>query len=747
MRATHWIGLLLLAAGLLIAAFSWNQNRPSAETEPRAPAVVGADREPTASSAPDALRPSGDGSERIALDNAVESAATAPQLDALGTPPLGGARTGVWVKVVDEHHTPLEGVRVVLRIASRPRGKPEAMGTSDADGRVWLAAQLVADMAERRVEPAGPGTQVDGVTFDPAQLGDESVLLVLSDGAGLDVHVIDEGGASAEGALVRLVAPQDHDGAHGRWESIDAAVIAEGRVRGGVCSFERLTADTDLLVQVLAPVPLGTASLRARTPGPGQRASAEVRYSAEDLVLLGTLTGDLQEADWGWSLFQPVPTRGPLSGQRADLDVAADGRFVVRLGPDVRRGLGAAVCLVLHRGWSLLEAVELPPVAGPGSVTLAPVDTAESILCAGRAVLRGEGDFESVSLNVAGSRPNTAPQQLFAAEWAEIDDQGNYSIRGRVPTSWRWELSTSTPGWKVVAPASFRPGDADHDVVLELQGATRAGRLVPGQTLAASEDWAEHLLVRLNQTDGSREHYEFLEPDGSFDVRLPLEEIQSVSVLAKWHDRPVLEWHVVPGTPLVLDLPAELRLVALDVRGADGEPHKARAVPPPGDWAAWYQPLSDAPLVLLLDQPSHDVVVRGEGYRDLLLTGVDGARRVDLLARGVPFRLRALDLPELGPEYRLRPILSRGPKAASNFENLVALDSNGEASMEANGVGEFYVHLQVERVLNSMRMAYLLDGESNPRIHVREPAEGEDPAVFTVTFDRERILELAAVVR
>lgn len=746
MGAKHWIGLIVVALGVVLGAFLLRGRAPEGEGvrvgPPEQTDVAGA-----AEVALESVRSRDDAGERIALGGSAGS--TSAVLSAGGPAALEvtGIRSGVWVQVVDEQRTPIEGVRVVLRIASQPRGKPEAVGTSAADGRVWLAAQLVADAAERRVEPAGPGAQVDGVTFDPAQLGDEPVLLVLSAGAALDVSVVDEGGGSAEGALVRLVAPEDHDGAHGRWDAIDAAVMADGRVRGGVCSFERLPADTDLLVHVLAPVPLGTASLRARTPGPGQRASAEVRYSAEDLVLLGALTGDLQDADWGWSLFVPAPLRASPFGQRDDLHVAEDGRFVVRLGPDVWQGLGADVCLVLHRGWGLLEAVELPSVAGPGSVNLAPVDTAESILCAGRAVLRGEGDVESVSLNVAGSRPNTAPRVLFAAEWAEIDARGNYSFHGRVPASWRWELTTSTPGWRVVEPASFRPGDADHEVVLEWQGGTRAARLVPGPTLAASEGWAEHLLVRLNETDGSRDHYEFLEPDGSFDVRLPLEEIQSVSVLAKWHDRPVLEWHVVPDTPLVLDLPAELRLVALDVRGADGEPHKARALPPPGDWAAWYQRPADSPLVLLFDQPSHDVVVRGDGYRDLLVTGVDGDRRVDLVARGVPLRLRALDLPELGPEYRLRPILSRGPKAASNFENLVALDSNGEASMEANGVGEFYVHLQVERVLTSMRMAYLLDGESNPRIHVREPAEGEGLAVFTVTFDRERILEMAAAGR
>lgn len=109
--------------------------------------------------------------------------------------------------------------------------------------------------------------------------------------------------------------------------------------------------------------------------------------------------------------------------------------------------------------------------------------------------------------------------------------------------------------------------------------------------------------------------------------------------------------------------------------------------------------------------------------------------------------MRALDLPELDKEYRLRPILSRGPKAAANFENLVAPDSSGEAVVEANGLGEFYVYLQVERVSSSMRMAYLVDGDSNPRIHVREPADGEAPAVFTLNFDRQRVLDILATMR
>ncbi|MBI1382237.1 MAG: hypothetical protein GC161_14260 [Planctomycetaceae bacterium] len=739
MGARQWIVLLVVALGLVLGAVLLRGKAPAVEgvrVGPPQQAEVAAEEVSL-----EAVRAREDAGERVALEGAEGSSSALPAANEPASPEVTGVRTGVWVKVVDEQRTPIEGVRVVLRAASQPRSKPESIGTSAADGRVWLTAHFVANTAERRVEPAGPGTQVDGVTFDPAQLGDEPVLLVLSAGAGLDVHVVDEGGASAEGALVRLVAPQDHDSAYGHWDAIDAALLAEGRVRGGVCSFERLPAETDLLVHVEAPVPLGVVSLRARTPGAGQRASAEARFSAEDLVLLGSFHGDRDVADWGWSLFDPAPTRGHPNRQRESLAVGEDGQFVVRLGPDVWRNLGQAVCLVLYRGWDLLEAVELPPVAGPGTLTLSPVDTAEGILCAGRAVVRGEGNFEDVNLNVAGGPGSLAPRTLFAGGWAEIDDRGNYSFGGRVPSTWRWELTTNTPGWKVSERAVFRPGDRDHEVVLERLTANRAARLVPGAALAASDGWAEHLLVQVNQTDGSQNHREFVDPDGSFNLRIPVEEIQSLTVLAKWHDRPLLEWHVVPDAPLVLDLPAQLRLVALDVRGADGKPHKAKAIAPPGDWSSWYERPPETPLVLLLDRVSHDVFVRGEGYRDHLVAGVDGPRRVDLVARGVPLLLRALDPPELGSEYRLRPILSRGPKAASNFENLAALDSSGVVAVEANGLGEFYVHLQVERVMASMRMAYLVDGDSSPRIHVREPVEGEGPAVFSLTFDWERVLK------
>ncbi|MBI1382238.1 MAG: hypothetical protein GC161_14265 [Planctomycetaceae bacterium] len=740
------VGLVVLALGLLLGWWFWTGVRPTGDGGRRETAVV-ADGTIAEGAEPVPVRAADVVGSRVQLEDETSSALAGALGVANTAEASSGHSGGVWVKVVDEQNAPTADIRVAMRSAARPGGKPESVGTSGADGLVWLALRWETDASERRVERAGPAPRVDRVTFDPAQLGDEPVLFVLSAGAGLDVHVIDEGGGSAEGALVRLVSPADHDSVFGGMDALDAAVMVEGRVRDGVCHFARLPADTDLLLHVQAPPPLGPMSLRTRTAISGRRSLVEARYSADDVVLLGELRGDFTSARWRWSLFAPTAEGSAAMQPTNPLHVAENGHFVVRMAPDVFGALGPGVCLVVHRGSDLLEAVELPPSLGAGVVRLDPMDAALSNLCSGTVHLDPEGDPKTVRLSVSGIRSPGDPTGFSAARTVQPDGEGRFSLHGRGPSLWKWKLHCISDDWEVAEPAGFEAGVADHRLRLVRAGGPPMGRLLPGPALAASNDWADHVRVVMHASDGADDRQLYVESDGRFQVLGSLEDVSTVSVWTKWHERPILEWGVTPGAPLDVELPPDLRLVRLDVRGDGGNRLKAKAIDPLNEEAGWYQRTAESPLVVLLHLPAQDVLVQAEGYRDTLVRAVSEHRRVDLAERGVSLILRASDLPELPEEFRLRPILARGPQAAPDFGSKLEFDSQGVAAVVVSGTGEFYVHLQLERVTPSMRAVQIVGGEESPRIQVSEVSQGHGPMEFALTFDRARILEALAALR
>lgn len=656
---------------------------------------------------------------------------------------------GVWVQVVDDQGRPLEGVDVVLRDTAHPEWSPTSEATSDASGRLWMSTAYRVNPGTWRVEPAGPGGAEAGVAVTSSGYGDEPVLLVLDVGAGLDVHVVDERGTDTDGTVVQLVMAADFDAQHGYLPLIHRSRVAKGQAAGGVCSFERLPVDAEVVLAVKGPPPLGSTLVRARTPARGLRARVEARFSEQDLLVLGAFVGQFADSDWNWDLFAPGGPEPEPWAVRNPLDVGEDGGFVVRLPPAQWGQFASGACLAIGYGQVLLEIVDLAPMSAPAVVQLDPMSVFSPILGSGHVVLLGEGEPQKIRLGLAGNRSGADPVRIHALGHAQPDARGAFSFRGRVPTGWRWRFESLAKDWEVVSPAEFQPGRTDYRVELRRVGGPSTARVVPGDELSRNPDWVKHVAVELRlrpirprESRSSSWEMRDLSRDGRFEVGHPLERVRSIAVRGSWRGRPLLEREVVPGDSLELHLPAGLRLVRLDVRGEDGVELRAEAGNPDEGPEASFRWGASSPVSVLLDRPTQDVLVRAHGYRDTLVKAVGSDRRVDLVDRATPLRLRALHMPGLPAGVTLRPVLARGPRGDVQPPNDPAFDSKGEATVHAPGLGEYYVHIQWERLGPSGRGMLMFQGADNPRILVPEPTAESGPLEYELTYDWARLLQL-----
>lgn len=655
-------------------------------------------------------------------------------------PEVAAAPLGVWVLVVGTDRQPREGVEVVLRLRGEYPVPPEAQGTSGPDGRVWLALDRPDVERPRWVELAGPGESQRGIEVDPFEPRAGPVVLVVGDDAALEVRVVCELGSNLEGVAARLIAVPDLDAAFGSVRESDPTRVGTRRLANGVARWSELPPHTDFTVVVEAPSPLGHKRARVRTPGPGERTAVEVVYSSADVVLLGRFRDGADESSASWTLWNPVPRKAVRFWQRMPLVVESDGGFGVRLEADEWQALGPGACLVVKLGIqsSRFWAASIPPIHGPGRVELAEIGTSAGTICAGWAQVDPDAPPPLPELGVEGRLP---PHE-FAAFPAQVVGpfaDGNFRADGEMPSGLEWRLVCRTPGWGIVGPADFVPGDTGVRIQLQRLWPGFRGRLVPGQALAASPSWAHYLHLRATLKEGPTGRVATPDADGSFAFDLPPGALATVSVHTGWHRRPLFTTKVEDDGYLELRLPDGLRVVELDVRAPDGTEVEARVREWGAQSGAGFSGGFQFPPTVLLDLPTHDLVVESPGYLDTPVLGVVEGRRVDLLGRSVPIRLHAPSLPDVPEWVRLRPQISGAPDPRADSSSRFLFDGEGWADMLVAGTGEFYVHLYVELSKEGIQTGRLLADAMSPRILVVDPVEGAPPPVHTVAFDPDAV--------
>ncbi|MBI1382236.1 MAG: hypothetical protein GC161_14255 [Planctomycetaceae bacterium] len=665
---------------------------------------------------------------------AVRSALTPPRTES------SGAAVGVQVLVVGADRQPREGVEVVLRLDGESLAPPEARGTTGVDGKVWLRVDRPDIRRSRWVELAGPGESQRGIEVDPFVPRAAPVVLVVGDGAGLDVRVVCELGSNLEGVAVRLIAVRDLDAAFGSVRESDPTRVGTRRLANGVARWSELPPHSDFTLVVEAPSPLGPKRARVRTAGPGERAALDVVYSSEDVVLLGRLRVGAHPSSGTWTLWNPVPKRAVRFWNHMPLAVEPDGGFCVRLANDEWQALGPGACLVvaLRASSSQLWAASIPPIHGPGRVELAEFGTSAGTICAGWAEVDPDAPPPLPELGVEGRLP---PHE-FAAFPAQVVGpfaDGSFRADGELPSGLDWRLACRTPGWGIVGSAEFVPGDSGVRIELQRLWPGFRGRLVPGQALAASPSWAHHLHLRATLKEGPTGRVATPDADGSFSFDVPPGALATVSVHTGWHRRPLFTTKVVDDGYLELRLPDGLRVVELDVRAPDGTEVEARVREWGAQSGAGFFGGFQFPPTALLDLPTHDLVVESPGYLDTPVLGVVEGRRVDLLGRSVPIRLHAPSLPDVPEWVRLRPQISGAPDPRADVSSSALFDGAGWADVLVAGTGEFYVHLYVELSKEGMQTGRLLADAMSPRILVVDPVQGEPPPVHTVAFDLEAV--------
>jgi len=628
----------------------------------------------------------------------------------------------VRARVVDSRGLPVADIPVALQTRTSRWSRNDMVRRTDAQGRVRFAhAQVAMTRAangEDWLAVALPGMPDASLQLDPASedLEDEK-LLRLPDTGRVTVRVMDHDGRPFPrpvAVLLRTTSPDD-DGA--RFGSGSRVGLAEVETEDGVAVFPQVGVG----VRLIAAARLDASDRWSSTAADGPVNPGE---SVEMVV-----ARDSPQPEVRFRVLRPDGT--PLAG--AEISVTERGRtdrstsersnrrptdaegwlsYAPRQGP-----LQPMVERTLELRWyaSRDEAAwtgrqdlsfDLPPgTSDLGGVTLQP----PTLVAAGSVTgPRGEpigNALVRVYVQREDSRPGRTRWRMHPGGETRSDAEGRFSIEGELPDA-PVQLRASHPAY-LPGSTSATAGAPDHQIVLT------AGLRLSGRLLAEDPAMYEHLAVSFLPDDagveGNRNWFrggqrKEVQGDGSFDFGAMSEQRGVLQVLDRRSGMVLLE---VPGVaPWPAEGPADSRFDPLDLRGrmeqlvvrfVDMERVPVRdvrfSIMLPGEEESWWSRTRDGSAELFAPIGGLDLLVRTDGYREILLRGLRGDREV-VLEPAIPLRFE-LQSAGLANEFRLELRLRREEGGPNLDPSRLRLDAGGRGEATASSPGPIQVYLRV----------------------------------------------------
>ncbi len=661
-------------------------------------------------------------------------------------------RNEVVARVVDGAGRPVAGMTVALRRRLGATSADFFQESSDEDGLAsFLLPGAILDEGANTEYALGlsivGGDPVE-VPLDLAALPSEPIRLVVPDDVGrVEVYVVEEDGRAPTVPTQVGLRPLDgEEEGPGAVRRVTMALLQDGRaVFEGVRTGTRLHVEAGIL----------GGERRAEREGygpetPGATARFDLVLREERPILVGRILNEEGRPGKGVRLethLEEVMETGSSSiGGQVKCD--AEGRFRIVLQNPYREGSTRTLRLVVpaRRGKPERDVVvDLSRSFPPGENELGDLVVRPAPLLASGRVVDPQGNpvggaqVHVESFSVHGPTADDGAWFPIARIQAETDAEGRFELRGRVEGRLR----------VVATHPAFMAGDAEivpgtRDVVLRLSPA----RELLGRVLLPDGIDPHALILSFVPAErGEDGAVPFrLDADGSFR-RQGLPPGGGELVLScRWTDEELARRTIGPAgdQEVVLDLRG-LPLTTLDlrVRNADGSR--------PNFW--WLHPagaqerrtyVSEAEVQLVTLAPGFDLVLGGDGTREVRLSGVSGEREV-LFQDGFEIVLAVAPVPDLpeGTQLVLQLYADEGQGATSGgaFVGQVQLDAAGRGSTQVGRSGRFLVVgelFEVVRDADAGIVAYTA-ARSLGRLGAIEVTEVAGVQEFSVALDPELV--------
>jgi hypothetical protein len=628
----------------------------------------------------------------------------------------------VRARVVDSQGLPVADIPVVLQTRTSRWSRNEMLLRTDAKGRVRFAhAQAAMSRAangEDWLAVALPGMPDVSLQLDAASedLEDEK-LLRLPDTGRVTVRVLDHDGRPfpRPATVVLRTTQPDDDGARFRYEPR----VGQGQTEtvDGVAVFSHVGVGVRLLAAARLDASDRWYSVAAEGPAaPGDAVEMVLtRDSLQPEVRFRVLRPDgTPLADAQIAVTERGRTDRSSSERSRRRTTDADGWMLYaprqgQLAPMVERSLELRWFASRDQAaWTGRQGLsfDLPPgTSDLGGVTLQP----PSLVAAGSVTgPRGEPVVNAlvrVYVQREDSRPGRMRWRLHPGGETRSDDQGRFSIAGELPDS-PLQLRASHPAYLPGATPGTA-GGPNHQIVLT------AGLRLAGRLLAEDPAMYGHLAVSFlpdgADATGNRNWFrggqrKDVEDDGRFDFGAMSEQRGMLQVLDRRSGMVLLE--VPDVSPWPADGPADGRFDPLDLRGrmeqvvarfVDMERVPVRdvrySIMLPGEEESWWSRTRDGSAELFAPIGGLDLLVRTDGYREILLRGVRGEREI-VLEPAIKLRFE-LQPGGLANEFQLDLRLRRESDGPNLDPSRLRLDSGGRGEATASSPGPIQIYLRV----------------------------------------------------